>query len=111
MMSVDGIWQIEMLGAYGWENVSTAFMEDGNYKSAAEGNYSVGSYQISENKIKVSSHHVSYGKARTLFGAKNKEISLNIEGVVDGDRISGQATDDQGKFFITFRATRLADLP
>jgi len=110
-MNVNGIWQIEMLGAYGWENVSTAFMEDGNYKSASEGNYSVGSYEILENKIKVSSHHVSYGQARTLFGAKNKEIDLNIEGVIDADRISGQATDDQGKFFITFRATRLADLP
>jgi hypothetical protein len=111
MMSVDGIWQIEMLGAYGWENVSTAFMEDGNYKSASQDHYSVGSYQLSENKIKISSHHVSYGETRTLFGAKNKAISLNIEGVVDRDRINGQATDDEGKFFITFRATRLADLP
>jgi hypothetical protein len=110
-MSVNGIWQIEMLGAYGWENVSTAFMEDGNYKSASQDSYSVGSYQISENKIKVSTHHVSYGQARTLFGTKNNEISLNVEGVVDGDRITGQATDDEGKFFITFRATRLADLP
>ena len=110
-MSVNGIWQIEMLGAYGWENVSTAFMEDGNYKSASQDHYSVGSYQISENKIKISSRHVSYGETRTLFGAKNNEISLNVEGVVDGDRITGQATDDEGKFFITFRATRLADLP
>lgn len=110
-MSVDGIWQIEMLGAYGWENVSTAFMESGKYKSASEDHYSVGNYDLSGNKVKVSSRHVSYGKARTLFGAKNKEINLNIEGVVDGDRISGQATDDRGKFFITFRATRLAELP
>jgi hypothetical protein len=111
MMSVDGIWQIEMLGAYGWENVSTAFIEDGKYKSASEDHYSVGNYDISGNKVKISARHVSYGKARTLFGAKNNEINLNIEGVVDGGRINGQATDDEGKFFITFRATRLADLP
>jgi hypothetical protein len=111
MMSVNGIWQIEMLGAYGWENVSTAFIEDGKYKSASEDHYSVGNYDISGNKVKISARHVSYGQARTLFGAKNNEINLNIEGVVDGGRINGQATDDEGKFFITFRATRLADLP
>ena len=110
-MSVDGIWQIEMLGAYGWENVSTAFLEDGKFKAASEDHYSLGSYDISENKVKMSTHHVSYGQARTLFGAKNKEINLNFEGELEGDRVMGQATDDQSKFFITFRATRLADLP
>ncbi len=110
-MNGDGIWQIEMLGAYGWENVSTAFLEDGKYKAASENHYSAGSYDISGIKIKISARHVTHGKARTLFGAKNKAINLNFEGELEGDRVKGQATDDQGKFFITFRATRLADLP
>jgi len=110
-MSTNGIWQIEMLGAYGWEAISTAFLEDGNYRSASQDHYSTGHYEITENKIKVSAHHVSYGQTRTLFGAKNKEISLNFEGELEGGRVMGQATDDQGKFFITFRATRLAELP
>lgn len=110
-MSVDGIWQIEMLGAYGWENVSVAFLEDGNYKAASENHYSTGNYDISGNKIKISAQHVTHGRARTLFGAKNKKINLNFEGELEGDRVKGQTTDDKGKFFITFRATRLADLP
>lgn len=110
-MSVDGIWQIEMLGAYGWENVSTAFLEDGKFKAASQDHYSLGSYDISENRVKMSTHHVSHGQTRTLFGARNKEIDLNFEGELEGEQISGQATDEQGKFFITFRATRLADLP
>jgi hypothetical protein len=99
-----------MLGAYGWETISTAFLDEGNYRSGSQDLYLTGHYDITENMIKVSAHHVSYGQARTLFGAKNKEISLNFEGELEGDRVIGQATDDQGKFFITFRATRLADL-
>jgi hypothetical protein len=110
-MNGDGIWQIEMLGAYGWENVSTAFLEDGKYKAGSGDHYSTGSYDISGSKIKISARHVAYGQARTLFGAKNKEIHLSFEGELEGDRVIGQATDDQSKFLVTFRATRLADLP
>ena len=108
---MNGIWQIEMLGAYGWEAISTAFLENGNYKSASQDHYSTGNYELTENKIKVSAHHVSHGQTRTLFGAKNKELNLNFEGEVNGDQITGQATDSQAKFLTTFRATRLADLP
>ena len=110
-MNVDGIWRIEMLGAYGWEGVSTAFLEDGEYRSASEDHYSIGSYDISDNKIKVSTRYVSHGQARTLFGVKNKEMNLNFEGDLSEGQITGRATDDQAKFIITFRATRLADLP
>ena len=110
-MSGNGIWQIEMLGAYGWENVSTAFLEDGTYKAASEDHYSVGSYDISGNKVKISANYVTHGSARTLFGAKKKEAHLNFEGEREGDRVMGQVSDDKGKFSITFRATRLADLP
>jgi hypothetical protein len=110
-MNGDGIWKIEMLGAYGWENVSTAFLEDGKYKAASEDHYSVGSYAISGNKVKISARHIAHGQARTLFGAKDREINLNFEGELEGNRATGQATDDRGKFIVTFRATRLADLP
>ena len=110
-MSVNGIWQVELLGAYGWEAISTAFLENGNYKSASQDHYSIGHYEVAENKIKVTAHQVSYGQARTLFGAKNKEIDVNFEGEINGDQITGQATDGQAKLLTTFRASRLADLP
>ena len=35
-MSLNGIWKIEMLGPDGWESVSAAFLEDGNYRAASE---------------------------------------------------------------------------
>lgn len=110
-MSVNGIWQIELLGAYGWEAVSMAFLEDGIYKAASHDHYSIGHYEVSESKIMVTAHHVSYSQTRTLFGAKNKEINVSFEGEVKGDQITGQATDDRAKFLTTFRATRLAGLP
>lgn len=43
-MSVNGIWKVEMLGPYGWESVSTAFLEDGKYRAASEDHYTVGNY-------------------------------------------------------------------
>ena len=110
-MSVNGIWRIELLGVYGWETISTAFLQDGNYKSASQDHYSTGHYEVTGNKIKVSAHHVSHGQTRTFFGAKQKEVKLNFEGEVEGDQVTGQATDERSKFLMTFRATRLADLP
>ena len=110
-MSVNGIWKIEMLGAYGWEVVATAFLEDGELKAASQDHYTVGSYDISDNKIKMVMAMISHGGARTLFGDNKEERNLSFEGEVDGDEIAGQARDDQSKYYITFRAIRLADLP
>ena len=109
-MSGDGIWQIGMLGAYGWESVSTAFLEDGTYKAASVDHYSVGSYDISGNKVKISANYVTHGQARTLFGAKNKKVHLNFEGELQGDRVFGLVNGDKGNVCITLLATRLAEL-
>jgi hypothetical protein len=54
---------------------------------------------------------VQHGKARTVFGKKKKELNLKLEGEIEGDEIKGQAQDDKGAYQITFRCTRLADLP
>ena len=110
-MSVNGICKIEMLGAYGWETVATAFLEDGEFRSASQDQYTIGSYDIADNKIKMAGAMISHGDTRTLFGDKKHERNLSFEGEVDGDEIAGQARDDQSKYFITFRAIRLADLP
>ena len=109
-MSVNGIWHVEVLGAYGWESISTAFLENGDYKSASENHYSTGHYEVTGNHVKVTARHVAHGEARTLFGAKNKEVDLYFEGDLDGDQISGQASDGKSKLMTTFRATRLANL-
>ena len=109
-MSVNGIWKIEMLGPYGWESMSTAFLEDGRYQASSQDHYAVGRYELTGNQIQVTAASYSHGEVRTLFGVRDPHMELSFEGTVSGDQISGQAVDKQEKYSITFRATRLADL-
>lgn len=110
-MRVDGIWKIEMLGPYGWEAVSTAFMEDGRYLAASQDHYAVGSYELDGNQIQVRATMHSHGQVRTIFGDNSPQVEISFGGEINGDQISGQAEDKQAKYSVTFRATRLADLP
>ncbi len=109
-MSVNGIWNVEMLGPYGWEAVATAFLEDGVYRSASENHYSVGTYKVTGNQLRMSSDVVQHGRARTVFGRKEKNMKLSFEGKIKGDVIKGQTRDGKKKYQITSRLTRLADL-
>ena len=110
-MSVNGIWKVEMLGPYGWDAVSTAFMEDGRYLSASQDHYTVGRYQIDEKQIKVTVTNHPHRADRAMFGVPGSDGGLSFDGEINGDQISGQAEDKQSKYSITYRATRLADLP
>ena len=110
-MSVNGIWKVEMLGPYGWEPVSTAFMEDGRYLSASQDHYTVGRYQIDGERIEVTVVNHPHRQDRTMFGAPGAQVELTFDGAITGDQLSGQAEDKQAEYSITFRATRLADLP
>ncbi len=110
-MSINGIWKVEMLGPYGWEPMATAFLEDGKYMAASESHYTVGDYEVTDSRIEMRAVGVQYGKARTIFGKKEKQMGLEFKGKIDGDRIRGQTQDEQGKFQVTFRWVRIADLP
>jgi hypothetical protein len=109
-MSVNGIWKTEMLGPYGWESVSTAFLEDGRYLASSQDHYAVGSYVLTGSQIKMTATTYSHGQVRTMFGAREPQMELSFDGEISGDQINGQAEDETGKYSITFRATRLADL-
>ena len=112
-MSLEGVWKVEMLGPYGWENVSTAFMVNGRYYGASAEHYSSGRYEQDGDTIKVLTTITQHGKKRTLFGMENVEtLDMRIEGSMDSDgRIAGKvyATNDDS-FHIHVRFTRLGDL-
>ena len=110
-MSVNGIWKIEMLGPYGWDAISTAFMEDGRYLSASQDHYTIGRYQLDEKQIKMTVTNYPHRPDRAMFGVPGVQSGLIFDGQFSDDQISGQAEDTQAKYSITFRATRLADLP
>ena len=109
-MSVNGIWKVEMLGPYGWESISTAFLEDGRYLSSSQDHYAIGSYVVTGSQVKMTAETHSHGQVRTMFGARDPQMVLSFDGEVSGDQINGQAEDKTAKYSITFRATRLADL-
>jgi hypothetical protein len=109
-VSVDGIWKVEMLGPYGWESISTAFLENGRYLASSQDHYAVGRYAVDGNHVKMTTTTHSHGQMRTMFGVEDPQVELSFEGEINGDHISGQAEDRQGKYSVTFRATRLADL-
>jgi hypothetical protein len=109
-MDMNGIWKVEMLGPYGWEPIATAFLEDGEYRSASENHYSVGRYKVSGKRIEISASAVQHGKARTVFGNKKKEMALKYEGEIKGNKITGHVRENKGPHQIAFQTTRLADL-
>ena len=109
-MNINGIWKVEMLGPYGWENVSTAFFEDGNYKAASQDHYAIGSYAVDGDTLTIKARSHAHGQVRTLFGEKRQDLDLQFDGRIDGDEITGQARDEKAKYLLSFRATRLADL-
>jgi hypothetical protein len=109
-MSVEGIWKIEMLGPYGWESMSTAFLENGRYLAGSQDHYARGSYEVNGSQLQAHATNYSYGDVRAMFGERSPQVALNFSGEVDGDKIVGQASDKSSKYSITFRATRLGDL-
>lgn len=111
MNAVDGVWKVELLASYGWEAVSTAFLENGRYLGASQDHYAFGHYQVSGRQIRVDVVSHAHGEVLNLFGLSDKQLELSFDGEIDGDQVMGQAEDKQGRYSITFRATRLADLP
>ena len=102
---------MEILGLYGWEPMSTAFLEDGKFWAASANHYTVGNYEISGSRIEISAVAVQHGKVRTVFGEKKREMGLKFEGEIEGGEFKGQARNDTGAHQISFRSTRLTDLP
>lgn len=110
-MKLNGIWQVEMAGLYGWETVGTAFLEDGKYWSGSENHHAVGSYEVSGDHITISVVSVQHGKVRTVFGKKQRQQNLTVEGKVKKDKIEGQAYNEDRVYQVSYRSNRLADLP
>lgn len=109
-MKVDGIWKVEILGPFGWEAVSTAFLEQGRYLAASQDHYTIGRYEVSGDSIKVEAvmHPHSEAQNPAASGGPGK---FCFEGQIGGARISGQVDDSDEQQSMTVRGTRLDDLP
>lgn len=111
-MSVEGVWTVEMLAPYGWEQVATAFLWNGRYLAASADHYSIGSYKEGDGTIEIEALTTQHGKIRTLFGSKKEHVDILMEGRIKKvDKIVGTARPSGGgKFDVNVRLTRLGGL-
>ena len=111
-MSFEGVWQVEMMGPYGWEKIATAFLRDGRYLGAGADHYSVGSYEEDGEKITVDVNIKQHGKTRTIFGESKKQVEARMEGTLKkSSKIIGTSHPaDNRDFEVRVRLTRLAKL-
>ena len=111
-MSVEGVWKVEAMGPYGWERVATALLKDGRYFAASADHYATGSYEFADSSITWDVHLNQYGKVRSVYGTKKRQMKIRFEGKLKKeDKIVGraQATDSK-KFELKMRLSRLADI-
>ena len=109
-MKLDGIWKVEMLGPYGWEAVSTAFLENGRYLSASQDHYVLGRYIVNGDNIRVEGDMHPHSEIINPPDVSETKPVFAFEGQASEGIIRGQVDDDQGQQSMTVRATRLGDL-
>lgn len=111
-MSFEGIWKVEMMGPYGWEKITTAFLEGGRYLGAGSDHHSVGAYEVDGENISIQSQITQHGKARTVFGETKKRFDTQFEGKLakSGKIVGVSHPVGDRSFEIRVRMKRLAKL-
>jgi hypothetical protein len=108
----EGIWTSEILGLFGWETTGIVLLEDGRAIDGGNHHYSTGTYEATGQEIRISLKVEYHGTPRTIFGAADKSISVEIVGKLRGESIVGSAHRlDKPDQKITIRLTRRADIP
>jgi len=113
-MSLDGIWAFEIAGIYGWERISTVYLEKGRYLGGGAFLYSKGNYVIDGKKIKFNLQVTQHGDMRAIFGEKRERFATEMTAKRDGDKIEGKARLKGAHSTVAqypFRLLKLDDLP
>ena len=113
-MAFDGIWAFEIAGIYGWERVSTVYLEKGRYLGGGAFMYSKGTYVTDGKKIKINLKVTQHGEIRAVFGEKRERFETEMTAKRDGNRIQGKARLIGAKSTVAqypFRLLKLDDIP
>lgn len=89
MKTIEGIWTLEFYGTFGWETTGILVLENGRCLGGGNNHYAVGTYSVSEQKVRIDLNLNYFGTVRTLFGAKDQHFSVLFEGERKGGEISG----------------------
>lgn len=115
-MNINGIWSIELGGAYGWEPIGTLYLRDGRIMGGGRNHYSTGKYKTKENGIVLHIEINQYGEKRALFGKKSERVCVYVKANWDGNNMVGEATlppaqIERFHYGLCIRLMRRADLP
>lgn len=115
-MNINGIWSIELGGAYGWEPIGTLYLEDGRIMGGGRNHYSTGKYKTKENGVVLHFEIYQYGEKRALFGQKSERVCVYVKANWDGNKMIGEATLPPAQierihYGLCIRLMRRADLP
>jgi hypothetical protein len=109
---IEGIYKVEMLGPYGWERFSTAFIQDGHYRGASAEHFSIGSYRVEGDNFDMVGNVTQYSENRSIFGKKGLgKLQIKFKGKVENDVIAGEASAvTDRKYTLSFRFNKLSAL-
>ncbi len=109
MKQIEGIYRVDMLGLYGWERFSTAFIQDGEFRSASSKHFTAGTYKLDDGGFQMEGQLTQYSNHRPLFGRKKvKELPVEFIGRIDDGIIDGEArVPDGSRNSLRFRLNRM----
>ena len=112
MKQVDGIYKVEMLGQYGWESFSTAFIHDGEFHSASAEHFTVGNYAVEDGGFAMDANLTQFDNQRSLLGRNNiKALPIKFNATIHDGVIDGEARfADDSRHSLRFRLNRLSSL-
>ncbi len=109
MKNIDGIYKVDLLGPFGWENFSTAFIHDGEFRSASAEHFTAGTYAVEDHGFEMEGNLTQHVDHRPLFGRKDiKGLPIKFSGRIHDDVIDGEArVPDGSRHSLRFRLNRL----
>jgi len=113
-MSIDGIWVFEVAGIFGWERVSTVYLEKGRYLGGGADIFSHGTYVTDGKRVKFKLNVTQHGNKISIFGEKHKHFSTVMKAKRSGNTIEGKVHlvgAHSSAAVYPFRLIRKADMP
>lgn len=97
MNTIDGIYRVKMLGLYGWEPFSTAFIHSGEFHSASSEHFTAGSYEVEDDGFHMEGNLTQFVDYRPLFGRKDVQgLPIEFRGRIEDGKIDGEAKVPDG---------------
>ncbi len=109
MKEIEGIYKVEMLGPYGWEEFSTAFIQDGEFRSGSAEHFTAGRYETDGDRFAMEGNLTQYTEYRPLFGETTvRGLPIEFNGTIEDGVIDGEArVVDNDRYSVRFRLDRL----